>query len=99
MPPSEGPNMAITSGNCGNSRRHGAGRAAARDTGQAARAAEAAAAENPLIAKIGKFRRDPPGYVALAFPWGQAGTALADDSGPEPWQREILEERRAKIRK
>ena len=40
---------------------------------------------------MGKFRWDPLGYVAFAFPWGQAGTVLADDSGPEPWQREVLE--------
>ena len=39
---------------------------------------------------MGKFRWDPLGYVAFAFPWGQAGTVLADDTGPEPWQREVL---------
>jgi hypothetical protein len=26
-----------------------------------------------------------------AFPWGRTGTALADESGPEPWQRTVLQ--------
>ena len=26
-----------------------------------------------------------------AFPWGRPGTALADESGPEPWQRAVLQ--------
>ena len=26
-----------------------------------------------------------------AFPWGRPGTALANESGPEPWQREVLQ--------
>ena len=29
---------------------------------------------------IGKFRRDPLGFVRYAFPWGQAGTALASST-------------------
>jgi hypothetical protein len=40
---------------------------------------------------IGRLRFDPLGYVMYAFPWGQPGTALAGESGPEPWQREVLE--------
>ena len=27
----------------------------------------------------------------FAFPWGKPGTALAGETGPEPWQREVLE--------
>jgi hypothetical protein len=53
-----------------------------------------AAADRPsarLHAAIGAFRCDPLGYVMFAFPWGVAGTALADEKGPEPWQRDILE--------
>ena len=34
----------------------------------------------------------PLGYVMFAFPWGVPGTALADEAGPEPWQRDILEQ-------
>ncbi|MGZ3339900.1 MAG: hypothetical protein ACXU9B_08990, partial [Reyranella sp.] len=37
------------------------------------------------------FRFDPLGYVSFAFPWGKAGTSLAGESGPEPWQRDGLE--------
>jgi hypothetical protein len=56
MPASEDLNIAVTSGNCGNPRRRGAGRAAIPETGQAAWLAEAAAAEDALVAKTGKFR-------------------------------------------
>ena len=41
---------------------------------------------------IGTFRRNPLGFVRYAFPWGQPGTALAGDAGPEPWQCEVLEQ-------
>jgi hypothetical protein len=44
-----------------------------------------------LHREIGAFRFDPLGYVLFAFPWGVAGTAQADEEGPEPWQRDILE--------
>jgi hypothetical protein len=44
-----------------------------------------------LHAEIGALRCDPLGYVMFAFPWGVPGTALADEDGPEDWQRDILE--------
>ena len=44
-----------------------------------------------LSQTIGGFRFDPLGYVMYAFPWGQTGTSLASESGPEPWQREVLQ--------
>jgi hypothetical protein len=44
-----------------------------------------------LHREIGAFRFDPLGYVLFAFPWGVPGTALADEEGPEPWQRDVLE--------
>jgi len=44
-----------------------------------------------LYREIGAFRFDPLGYVMYAFPWGVPGSALAGESGPEPWQRDILE--------
>jgi hypothetical protein len=45
-----------------------------------------------LARKIKAFRHDPAGFVRFAFPWKQAGTALDGESGPEPWQNEILEQ-------
>jgi hypothetical protein len=37
------------------------------------------------------YRHDPLGFVLFAFPWGMSGTALANDAGPEPWQRDLLD--------
>ena len=47
---------------------------------------------------LGRFRHDPLTFVKYAFPWGEAGTALAGESGPHPWQQEILEEIGAQLR-
>ena len=41
--------------------------------------------------QLGRFRFDPLGFVQFAFPWGRPGTPLAGETGPEPWQREVLE--------
>ncbi|WP_422001481.1 terminase [Reyranella sp.] len=43
-----------------------------------------------LSDRLGLYRFDPLGFVLHAFPWGKAGTALAGESGPEAWQREVL---------
>lgn len=43
-----------------------------------------------LISDLGKYSTDPLGFVYWAFPWGQEGTDLANATGPEPWQREVL---------
>ena len=40
--------------------------------------------------QIGALRFDPLGYVLFAFPWGISGTALATETGPEPWQARVL---------
>ncbi len=37
------------------------------------------------------FAGDPAGFVAYAFPWGEPGP-LADRSGPDGWQQDLLEE-------
>lgn len=44
--------------------------------------------ELELIAEIGSFTDDPLGYVIFAFPWGSG--ELANESGPDEWQREVL---------
>ena len=44
-----------------------------------------------LYGEVGALRLDPLAYVMYAFPWGEAGTPLENEGGPEPWQRDILE--------
>jgi len=39
---------------------------------------------------LAAFYDDPLGFVMWAFPWGVAGTPLANMSGPRPWQKEYL---------
>lgn len=39
-----------------------------------------------LIDELTDFEFDPLGFVMWAFPWGQAGTPLEKESGPEEWQ-------------
>ena len=42
-----------------------------------------------LAEHIARFRNDPLGFVMFAWPWGQPGK-LANKTGPEPWQTELL---------
>lgn len=44
-----------------------------------------------LIEDIAGFYNDPLGYVLYVFPWGEPGP-LKDETGPDEWQREILED-------
>ena len=37
-----------------------------------------------------RIKDDPEAFVMMAFPWGQAGTPLANHRGPRKWQRKIL---------
>lgn len=43
-----------------------------------------------VIADLGRFTHDPLGFLLWAFPWSVAGTVLADEDGPDEWQREQL---------
>lgn len=43
-----------------------------------------------LLDGLARFQNDPLGFVMWAFPWGEAGTSLEDELGPEEWQREQL---------
>lgn len=45
-----------------------------------------------LASKIGEFYADPHGWVLFNFPWGQKGTRLEKQTGPDDWQVEVLEE-------
>lgn len=39
-----------------------------------------------LFDKLASFRDNIPGFVHWAFPWGEPGTELENQSGPEEWQ-------------
>lgn len=47
--------------------------------------------EDELITAVGSFAKDPLGFVMFAFPWGEVGTDLEHESGPDLWQIGILE--------
>lgn len=44
-----------------------------------------------LLGQLLEFELDPYGFVCWAFPWGEVGTSLENELGPEEWQREQLE--------
>lgn len=44
-----------------------------------------------LADELIRFRHDPLGFVLWAFPWGEPGTELANETGPDVWQREHLD--------
>lgn len=54
--------------------------------------------ELELIADIAGFTHDPLGYVLYSYPWGIAGSELADKSGPYEWQRDVLNDIGDKLR-
>lgn len=43
-----------------------------------------------IIQDLASLSKDPPRWVLYAFPWGEAGTELEKEDGPEKWQWEIL---------
>lgn len=43
-----------------------------------------------VLEKLVSFEFDPLGFVLWAFPWGAPGTVLANETGPEDWQRDQL---------
>lgn len=45
-----------------------------------------------LIDYLAECRHDPLKFVKLSFPWGEENTPLADKTGPEKWQIEVLRE-------
>ena len=44
-----------------------------------------------LSEQLGRYRFDPLGFLMFAFPWGRPGTSLVSETGPEPWQRDVLD--------
>jgi hypothetical protein len=51
-----------------------------------------------LAEDISQFYADPLGFVYYAFPWGEPGTPLAQFTGPDKWQTEVLQEIAAQVR-
>lgn len=47
--------------------------------------------EAALAEKVLQYVHDPLGFVYFAFPWGEPGTLLAQEEGPDTWQIDILE--------
>lgn len=54
--------------------------------------------EAQLVEEIARFTHDPLGFVLFAFPWGEKGSALEHDQGPDEWQREHLTKIGAELR-
>jgi hypothetical protein len=50
-----------------------------------------------LLAFAASCVDDPLRFVLAAFPWGEPGTLLAQESGPDTWQVDVLEEMRVHI--
>jgi hypothetical protein len=46
-----------------------------------------------------QVKDDPEAFVLFSFPWGQKNTPLAKFSGPRAWQRELLRDLKAHIKK
>ena len=50
-----------------------------------------------LIEELASFAYSSYEFVMWAFPWGEPGTELANETGPAPWQAEILHSVDAKL--
>lgn len=46
--------------------------------------------EQKLQERISEFVKDPLGFVRYAYPWGEAGKALENETGPDHWQEDVL---------
>lgn len=52
-----------------------------------------------LARELSSYFYDPLGFVLYVFPWGKKGTRLADETGPDTWQVEVLEALRDELLK
>jgi hypothetical protein len=55
-------------------------------------------ADERLVELVAGFYADPWGFVRAMFPWGEAGTSLHNETGPDEWQAEVLGEISRRIR-
>lgn len=51
-----------------------------------------------MAERVMEFYDDPLGYVMWALPWGEPGTELEDQDGPDTWQRDTMNDLRDAIR-
>lgn len=51
-----------------------------------------AGGEAGLVDLAAELSQDPYGFVIAAFPWKEAGGELADQDGPDDWQKAVLEQ-------
>jgi hypothetical protein len=54
--------------------------------------------EDELQEHVARFVFDPLGFVLFAFPWGETGTTLEHETGPDEWQAKVLSDIGAGIR-
>lgn len=47
--------------------------------------------EDKLLTDILGYAYDPAGFVSYVFPWGEPGTALEHEDGPDVWQIEVMD--------
>jgi len=47
--------------------------------------------EDRLLSDILSYAYDPAGFVSYVFPWGEPGTTLEHEAGPDGWQIEVLD--------
>ena len=48
--------------------------------------------EDALVAEVATYYANPLGFVRAMYPWGQPGTELAHEEGPDAWQAALLSE-------
>lgn len=51
-----------------------------------------------IVADLGRFTHDPYGFVMWAWPWGEKGTPLEHEEGPDEWQTDQLHSIGARLR-
>jgi hypothetical protein len=56
-------------------------------------------ADAELADFVAGFYADPLGFVVGCFPWGEAGTPLADETGPDVWQEKFLRDLGDEVRR
>ena len=54
--------------------------------------------ELELLAIVAKYAYRPTLFVQSMFPWGKPGTLLANETGPDTWQAEVLDQLGADMR-